>query len=178
MNFKIQVSQVESENKRKRSRHAPEGQRAHSPGHRPGLCARWAFSPLAAKVVRRRREPQRLQITFFKWGGYFFVLLKIPVIYLARKKGLHTFAPFFMRNKERNAIPWLKIFFKKSFTNRRLNYTTYYYLLLHAHARREDPPFQPSTNCTRSHRGNQRKNKTKIHENASKTYSRMGSICV
>ena len=32
----IQDSQVESENKRKRSRHAPKGQRAHSPGHRPG----------------------------------------------------------------------------------------------------------------------------------------------
>ena len=42
----IQVLQVESENKRKRSRHtskgnmrsrhAPKGQRAHSPGHRPG----------------------------------------------------------------------------------------------------------------------------------------------
>ena len=32
----IQVSQIESENKRKRSRHAPQGQRAHSPGHRPG----------------------------------------------------------------------------------------------------------------------------------------------
>ena len=32
----LRVSQVESENKRKRSRHAPEGQRAHSPGHRPG----------------------------------------------------------------------------------------------------------------------------------------------
>ena len=32
----IQVSQIESENKRKRSRHAPKGQRAHSPGHRPG----------------------------------------------------------------------------------------------------------------------------------------------
>ncbi|MDY4786990.1 MAG: hypothetical protein SO158_06140, partial [Bacteroidaceae bacterium] len=32
----FQVSQVESENKRKRSRHAPKGQRAHSPGHRPG----------------------------------------------------------------------------------------------------------------------------------------------
>ena len=28
----IQDSQVESENKRKRSRHAPKGQRAHSPG--------------------------------------------------------------------------------------------------------------------------------------------------
>ena len=38
------VSQVESENKHKRSRHAPEGQRAHSPGQRPGwneamMCA-------------------------------------------------------------------------------------------------------------------------------------------
>ena len=32
----IQDSQVESENNRKRSRHAPKGQRAHSPGHRPG----------------------------------------------------------------------------------------------------------------------------------------------
>ena len=32
----IQVSQIESENKRKRSKHAPKGQRAHSPGHRPG----------------------------------------------------------------------------------------------------------------------------------------------
>ena len=41
--------------------------------------------------------------------GVFFVLLKILVIYLARKKGLHTFAPLFLRNKERNAIPWLKI---------------------------------------------------------------------
>ena len=79
-----------------------------------------------------------------------------------------------------------EIFFKKSFTNRRLNYNTSYYLLFthayarltHAHARRKDSPFQPSKNCTRSHRGNQRKNKTKIHENASKTYSRMGSICV
>ena len=30
------VSQVESENKHKRSRHAPEGQRAHSPGQHPG----------------------------------------------------------------------------------------------------------------------------------------------
>ena len=32
----FQVPQVESENKRKRSKHAPKGQRAHSPGQRPG----------------------------------------------------------------------------------------------------------------------------------------------
>ena len=46
----IQDSQVESENKRKRSRNAPKGQRAHSPGHRPGLCACWAFSPLLKRL--------------------------------------------------------------------------------------------------------------------------------
>ena len=36
LNKLIHVSQVESENKRMRPRHAPKGQRAHSPGHRPG----------------------------------------------------------------------------------------------------------------------------------------------
>lgn len=109
-------------------------------------------------------------------GGVFLLLLYFLVIYLARKKGLHTFAPLFLRNKERNAIPWLKIIeFHQQKT--KLHYILLF-IITRTRAQEGFPPFQPSKNCTRSHRGNQRKNKTKIHENASKTYSRMGSICV
>ena len=56
----IQVSQIESENKRKRSKHAPKGQRAHSPGHRPGYDEAMKCDEEGAKALGDKRSVETL----------------------------------------------------------------------------------------------------------------------